>query len=33
MMRLLELQYSQLTNEQEQTRKILQDFMNDMMKV
>ena len=32
-MRLLELQYSQLTNEQELTRKILQDFMSDMMKI
>jgi len=31
MMRLLELQYSQLTNEQEQTRKVLKDFMDDMM--
>jgi hypothetical protein len=33
MMRLLELQYSQLTNEQEQTRKVLKDFMDDMMRV
>jgi hypothetical protein len=32
-MRLLELQYSQLTTEQEQTRKVLKDFMDDMMRV